>query len=84
MSMRIGDPNPVNPVQRPAAGKRKEGASRQTGATQDDAVALSQLSRAVAEPESAPIEQLRLDVNAGSYEVPAPVLAKDIVDFHTE
>lgn len=48
-----------------------------------DATALSQLSRAVAEPvPSTPrIERLRRDVSAGTYQVPSAAVASKIVDF---
>ena len=52
----------------------------------DDAVALSRLSQVVEQsgPSEARLEQLRLEVEAGAYRVPAEEISKKIVDFHTE
>jgi anti-sigma28 factor (negative regulator of flagellin synthesis) len=49
-------------------------------------VALSRLSEAVAGsgPNEARLNQLRLEVQAGTYQVPAAKIASKIVDFHTK
>jgi flagellar biosynthesis anti-sigma factor FlgM len=80
--MRIGDVQspPVNPAGGPA-GEKRAGEGERSSA--DDAVTLSNLSRAVSESSvsDARIEQLRELVKTGKYEVPAAKLAGKIVDF---
>lgn len=86
--MRIGDLNPAKVE--PAAGQTAEKLLKEAGqhpiAASDDAVELSRLSEAVAEPgpNQARLEQLRIEVQAGAYQVPAGDLAKKIVEFHEE
>ncbi len=88
--MRIGDPNPPSLSAAGAAGARKREDEDSAGAPvtslSNDAVALSRLSRAVAEPvPSTPrIERLRREVKAGSYDVPASTLATKLVNFMKE
>ncbi len=83
--MRIGDLNtaPVNPAGAPAVGKHTE---RTTPAGSGDAVELSRLSRAVASEGAgeARLEELRAQVKAGTYQVPAEEIGKSIVRFHEE
>ncbi len=51
-----------------------------------DATELSRLSHALAKSAASDsrLDQLRLQVQQGTYEVPAEQLSKKIVDFHTE
>jgi anti-sigma28 factor (negative regulator of flagellin synthesis) len=57
-----------------------------TDAAPDDAVTLSRLSEAVggSGPDEARLNRLRLEVQAGTYQVPAAKIAGKIVDFHTK
>jgi negative regulator of flagellin synthesis FlgM len=86
--MRIGNLNPA--VANPAVGQTAQSppteAGRGSSAAPDDAVTLSRLSEAVAGsgPGEARLNQLRLEVQAGTYQVPAPKIAAKIVDFHTK
>ncbi len=86
--MRIGDlnPTPVNPSATPSAGKSAGDAGRDSAPAPNDAVELSRLSQAVAEPGASDtrIEEIRNAVQAGTYQVPPSELAKNIVDFHTK
>jgi flagellar biosynthesis anti-sigma factor FlgM len=98
--MRIGDGNPAgaNPArpreatkgneavgqtapQRPDAGK-----DARLSEADSDAVGLSSLSHALTASSAGTsrIDELRLQVQQGTYEVPAEELAKKIVDFHTK
>jgi anti-sigma28 factor (negative regulator of flagellin synthesis) len=83
--MRIGDLNtaPLNPAGAPAIDKHPE---RTKPAGSEDAVELSRLSRAVAAESAgeARLEELRAQVKAGSYQVPAEEVSKSIVRFHEE
>jgi flagellar biosynthesis anti-sigma factor FlgM len=76
----------VNPAANTPAEKPAQDASRRSSAATDDAVELSRLSQAVSEPgaSAAHLEQLKLEVESGTYRVPAEKLAKKIVDFHTK
>lgn len=71
-----------------AARVKERKPAEETGAAEPptDAIALTQLSRAVAEPApSTPrIERLRHDVQAGTYQVPPATVAHKIVDFLEE
>jgi anti-sigma28 factor (negative regulator of flagellin synthesis) len=84
--MRIGDFNAaaVNPAAGQAAEKLPEEAGRPPNAAPDDAVALSRLSQAIAEPgpSEARLEQLRTEVEAGAYRIAAKEIATKIVDSH--
>jgi anti-sigma28 factor (negative regulator of flagellin synthesis) len=86
--MRIGDFNAASV--NPAAGQPAEKPAEEPGLplndTPDDPVALSRLSEAIAgpAPSQARLEQLRLEVEAGTYRIPAQEIAKKIVDFHGE
>lgn len=86
--MRIGDLNAasVSPPAGQAAEKLQEDAARPSDAAPDDAVALSRLSQAVTVPgpSEARLEQLKLEVAAGVYRVPAEEIARKIVEFHEE
>ncbi|MGA2325673.1 MAG: hypothetical protein ABSH05_05240 [Bryobacteraceae bacterium] len=88
--MRIGDLNPaaVSPAGGQTAEKPLDETGRRVNAAPDDAVALSRLSQVVDQsgPSEARLEQeqLRLQVEAGAYRVPAEEISKKIVDFHTE
>lgn len=88
--MRIGDINP--PAQSAEAGRA--GSEKTAGAahgrspvqSDTDGVALSCLWEAIASGggNDVRIEELRLRVQSGAYQVSASELAKKIVDFHTE
>ena len=86
--MRIGDLNAasLNPAAGQAAEKLPEEAARPVDAAPDDAVALSRLSQAIGGPgpNEARLEQLQLEVAAGTYRVPAEEIARKIVEFHEE
>jgi anti-sigma28 factor (negative regulator of flagellin synthesis) len=49
-----------------------------------DQASVSQLARSLAPPASARIEQLRLQVQSGNYEVPAQAVASAIIDEHLQ
>ena len=86
--MRIGNLNAE--AVKPGVGQTAQSAPAEAGrgpsAAPDDAVSLSRLSEAVggSGPDEARLNQLRLDVQAGAYQVPAPKIAAKIVDFHTK
>jgi anti-sigma28 factor (negative regulator of flagellin synthesis) len=86
--MRVGNLNAA--VGNPAVGQTSPSppaeAGRGPSAAPNDAVALSRLSEAVAGsgPNEARLNQLRLEVQAGTYQVPAAKIASKIVDFHTK
>lgn len=98
--MRIGDGNPeaANPNRldetkqaggasgQPAQGGPDAGKSGLSAEADSDAIGLSSLSRVLAESptESSRIDELRLQVQQGTYEVPAKEIARKIVDFHTK
>ena len=44
---------------------------------------VSQLAQALSKTDPERIEQLRLEVQSGKYEVPADAVAKAIIDHHT-
>ena len=52
------------------------------GAANGDQADVSMLARALASPDTRRLEQLRLDVQSGKYNVPAEAVAKAIVDAH--
>ncbi len=83
--MRIGDLNTalVNPAGAPAVDKHPE---RTTAAGSEDAVNLSRLSQAVAAESAGEVrlDELREQVKAGTYQVPAEEVSKSIVRFHEE
>jgi anti-sigma28 factor (negative regulator of flagellin synthesis) len=86
--MRIGNLNAeaVKPGVGQAAPSPPAEAGRGSGAAPDDAVTLSRLSEAVggSGPDEARLNQLRLEVQAGTYQAPAAKIAAKIVDFHTK
>ena len=47
-----------------------------------DQASVSQLAQSLAAPDPGRIEQLRLQVQSGSYDVPAQAVAKSIIDAH--
>jgi anti-sigma28 factor (negative regulator of flagellin synthesis) len=49
-----------------------------------DQASVSQLARSLAPPDTARIEQLRLQVQSGNYEVPAQAIAGAIIDEHLQ
>ena len=55
---------------------------RTTGGT--DQAQISDLARALGARDPERLEQLRLDVQSGKYEVPADVVAKAIIDAHID
>jgi anti-sigma28 factor (negative regulator of flagellin synthesis) len=47
-----------------------------------DQAEVSELAQALARPDPARLEQLRLEVQSGEYEVPAEAIAKSVIDAH--
>ena len=86
--MRIGDLNAE--AVKPGVGQTSPSppaeAARGASTAPDDAVTLSHLSEAVggSGPDEARLNQLRLEVQAGTYQAPAAKIAAKIVDFHTK
>ena len=86
--MRIGDMNlaPQNPSTNQAVERPVDEAGSRPSAARNDALELSRLSQAVAQngSSSARLEQLRLEVKAGTDPVSALEISKKIVDFYTK
>jgi flagellar biosynthesis anti-sigma factor FlgM len=84
--MRIDDLNRTPVTQ--STEKTDQTAQQRSGALGKDAVAgsdqadVSPLARALSATDPARIEQLRLEVQSGKYDVPAEALASAIVDAH--
>jgi flagellar biosynthesis anti-sigma factor FlgM len=84
--MRIDDLNRA-PV---TSGTEKSGQSAQQRSTENDAVAgsnqdqaeVSHLAQSLAAADPSRIEQLRLQVESGTYEVPAQSVASTLIDAH--
>ena len=54
------------------------------GANQPDQAEVSQLAQSLAAADPGRIDQLRLQVLSGSYEVSAPTLANALIDAHVK
>jgi anti-sigma28 factor (negative regulator of flagellin synthesis) len=52
------------------------------GSDQPDQAEVSHLAQSLAAPDPGRIEQLRLQVQSGSYDVPAHTLANTLIDAH--
>jgi anti-sigma28 factor (negative regulator of flagellin synthesis) len=66
-------------VQKPR-GEKEGGSGGSTGAKQ---AGVSELAQALTSSDPERLEQLRLAVQYGNYDVPAEAVAKAIVDHHT-
>lgn len=60
----------------------KSGAEKKGVASGADQADVSQLAQALTTGDPARLEQLRMQVESGKYEVPAEALAKSIIDAH--
>ncbi len=84
--MRIDDLNRTPVTQ--STEKTDQTAAQRPGTTGKDAVAgsdeadVSPLARALSATDPARIEQLRLEVQSGKYDVSAEVVARSIIDAH--
>jgi flagellar biosynthesis anti-sigma factor FlgM len=67
-------------TQRPP-GDSQQGRAAASGA---DHASVSQLAQSLAAPDPGRIEQLRLQVESGNYEVPAQAIAGAIIDAHLQ
>jgi len=65
------------------AGQKRGLGKDGTWAASPDQADVSQLAQALTTSDPQRLEQLRLAVQSGKYEVPADVVAKSIVDYHT-
>ena len=81
--MRIGDYNPAVNRPEPAPEKPIEDSGRGAAPKKNDAVELSNISRLAAEtaPDKARLEELRLQVASGAYQVSAGRISRKIVEF---
>jgi len=82
--MRIDDQNRIPVTQ---SGEKSEKTAQQRAAEKDakagaDHAEVSHLAQALATPDPGRIEQLRLEVQSGSYDVSARTVAKAIIDAH--
>jgi anti-sigma28 factor (negative regulator of flagellin synthesis) len=64
------------------AAQQRSGVPQKGGVTDSDHAEVSQLARALSASDPAKIEQLRLEVQSGTYSVSADVVAKAIVNGH--
>jgi len=85
--MRIDDVNRASVTQSAEktdqAAQKRELEKDSTSAGGADQANVSQLAQALNSSDPQRLEQLRLQVQSGNYEVPAEAVAKSIVDFHT-
>jgi anti-sigma28 factor (negative regulator of flagellin synthesis) len=91
--MRIDDLNRSSLTQgadqsSPASAQRTQ-AKESTDAAQDaaagsDQVQVSSLAQSLAAPGSSRVEQLRIEVQSGSYNVPASAVASALIDAHLQ
>jgi flagellar biosynthesis anti-sigma factor FlgM len=89
--MRIDDLNrtPVTPgteqsgqtAAQPASGKNAQGKDAVAGS---DLAEVSHLAQSLAAPDSGRIEQLRMEVQSGTYDVSAEAVANALIDAHLE
>lgn len=85
--MRIDDLN--RPPLTQEAGKTEQAADQRAleknakTSPSTDHADVSQLAQALSKTDPKRIEQLRLEVQSGKYEVPADAVAKAIIDHHT-
>ncbi len=89
--MRIDDLNRSSVTQgteqaAPAGAERAQGkqpASPESGsAAASDQVQVSALAQSLAAPDSGRLDQLRLEVESGNYNVPASAVASALIDAH--
>jgi anti-sigma28 factor (negative regulator of flagellin synthesis) len=84
--MRIDDLNraPVTPGTEQAGQSALSRASEGTvaGSVQPDQAEVSQLAQSLAAPDPGRIEQLRMEVQSGSYDVSAQAVANAVIDAH--
>jgi flagellar biosynthesis anti-sigma factor FlgM len=84
--MRIDDLNrvPVTPGTEQAGQTAQSRTSEATvaGSVLSDQAEVSQLAQSLAAPDPGRIEQLRLEVQSGSYDVSAQAVAKALIDAH--
>ncbi len=85
--MRIDDVNRA--PQTPSAEKTDQAAQKRaleknTADGTADQAEVSQLAHALGSRDAERLEQLRLDVQAGNYNVPAEAVAKAIIDDHVK
>lgn len=82
------DSSPVRsaPASQPVEKTAEDGAGPARVVNEKDDVGLSRLSQVLTQnsDQTARIEQLRLEVEAGSYQAPASEVSRKIVDFHLE
>jgi flagellar biosynthesis anti-sigma factor FlgM len=88
--MRIDDLNNASATQGPeksgqiGAQRTGNNAQGKEAVTGSDQASVSQLAQSLAAADPARIEQLRLQVESGNYEVPAQALAGAIIDAHVQ
>lgn len=86
--MRIEDlyPRAVGSADRAEAGERSGEADRGPAATHADSVSLSRLSQALffSPARQARLEELRLLLEAGAYQVPAEEISRSLVEFYLD
>lgn len=63
-------------------GQQQSGASGKNAASPSDHAEVSALARALSAQDPARIDQLRLDVQSGKYDVSAETVAVAIIDAH--
>jgi anti-sigma28 factor (negative regulator of flagellin synthesis) len=82
--MRIDDQSRIPVTQ---SGEKSEQTAQEHAAAKDakagaDHAEVSHLAQALATPDPGRIEQLRLDVQSGSYDIAAQTVAKALIDAH--
>jgi len=83
--MRIDDLSRIPPTQnaeKTDQAAEKRALEKGTIASGADEAEVSQLAKALAPRDPQRLEQLRLEVQAGKYEISAEALAKAIIDAH--
>jgi anti-sigma28 factor (negative regulator of flagellin synthesis) len=80
------DSSPVRSAPASQPVEKTAGAGAAQVVNEKDDVGLSRLSQVLTQnsDQTARIEQLRLEVEAGSYQAPASEVSRKIVDFHLE
>ena len=84
--MRIDDLNRTPPTQNAEktdqATQQRQGAAAKDAVRGSDHAEVSPLALALSTQDPSRIEQLRLEVQSGKYDVPADAVAKAIIDDH--
>ncbi len=82
--MRIDDLNrtPLTQGTEKSGRTAQQRAPEKDGVTGSDQAAVSNLAQSLAAPHSGRIDELRLQVQSGSYEVPAQAVASALIDSH--